>query len=124
MGLENFLDRAERYRFQLDSDVVQMEKGKLGEGANKSAYVSPRGYVVKPVVYDVSNNPFDNLETVEGIDIFPDVEIEEVENQSSPFQHAFIRQERADFSHSEAVDALSIFEVIDRDLSMFEALRS
>jgi hypothetical protein len=110
---------------------LDSEDTKLGEGANTSAYFTPRGYVLKPVVYDENaarnpNNsaesPESHVESVKGLERFPWVELEKVESEEV-FDHAWVRMSAWDLSHSEAIEAYHFSDVISQDLDLFLDLR-
>lgn len=124
MSFNSLVERADARQREEDIGALSDEETKLGEGANTSAHLSPRGYVVKPKAYDwKSEDPFEQAETVEDIGRFPWIEIEERE-VDSPFNHAMVKMDKSDFEHNQAVEAFHVRDVIWRDLDMFAALRS
>ena len=123
MSFDSVLERAERSQLEEDERILGVEEAKLGEGANTSAHLSPRGYVVKPVSYDwQSEDPFEQAETARGIDRFPWVEIAE-RDVDGPFNYALVKMSPSDLSHKEAVEVLGVEDVVSEDLDMFFDLR-
>jgi hypothetical protein len=123
MYLERVCGRAEKARFESDLGALNEEEAKIGEGVNNPVHFSPRGYVVKPVIYDwQSADPFEQKETVNDVERFPWVEVEELESDAA-FNRAMVRMEASDLNHSQAADAFHISDVIQADIGMFAELR-
>jgi len=123
MAFEGVRDRAESMRFQRDLEAINDDGAKIGEGANNSAFYSSRGYVVKPVIYDwEANDPFEQAKTVNSVDRFPWVEVEELES-NAPFNRAMIRMPACNLTHEQAADTYHVSDVIKSDLEMFIDLR-
>lgn len=114
----------EAKRRQKEEDEASLDKdSKIGEGANNSAHVSSRGYVIKPVSYDLnSETPFEQAKKVQNIDRFPWIEIDQRE-VDGPFQYAMTKIERSDLTHEETVEMAHIDDVIEEDIEMFLELR-
>jgi|GEM_PF-620388 len=117
-------NKAVEWQLKEDERALEDEDAKIGEGANTSAHVSSRGYVVKPVAYDwKSVSPFEQVEVVEKIDRFPWIEVDK-RDSDGPFEYALVKIDRSDLSHEEAADTIHIDEIIEKDLDMFFDLRA
>ena len=123
MYLDDLSARAKKNQLEEDERALNDDESKIGEGANNSAHVSPRGYVVKPVSFDWrSENPFEMAERVEGIDRFPWLEVDE-RDQEGPFEYATVKIARNDLTHEEVAETCYVSDVISEDLDMFFDLR-
>ncbi|MFB6116461.1 MAG: hypothetical protein ABEK10_03005 [Candidatus Nanosalina sp.] len=123
MNLEGIVERAEKMQQSEDNSVLDDEASLIGEGANTSAHVSTRGYVVKPVAYDLkSENPFKRAEIARKADRFPWLQVDEREAEG-PFNYALVKMARSNLTHEEAVETAHIQDIINRDLDMFFDLR-
>ncbi|MFT4868199.1 MAG: RNAse (barnase) inhibitor barstar [Candidatus Nanohaloarchaea archaeon] len=125
MSFREIVERAREQQLDEDNGALEDNESKIGEGANTSAHISSRGYVVKPVAYEPdsdSENPFEQAEVVEDIDRFPWVEVDE-RDVDGPFNYALVKMSRNDLTHSEAVESFHMSDVITEDLDMFFDLR-
>lgn len=131
MSFDGIVERAEERQLDEDTRVLEDENSKLGEGANTSAHVSSRGYVLKTVAYDKAQaaiegngaeSPHDHIERVRDVDRFPQAELEEIEGEG-PFDHAWVRMDPSHMSHQQAAETYHIADVINEDLDMFFDLR-
>lgn len=123
MSFDEVVERAEEKQLEEDNRVLDDENSKLGEGANTSAHVSSRGYVVKPVTYDwQSENPFEQAERARSVSRFPWIEVDE-RDAEGPFQYAMVKISKSDLTHEEAVETCHISDIVTEDLDMFFDLR-
>lgn len=119
----NIVERAKENQLNEDNSALDDDESKIGEGANTSAHISPRGYVVKPIAYDLnSEDPFELAEEIQDVSRFPWVEMDE-RDVEGPFNYALVKISKSDLTHAEAVDSFHLSDVINEDLNMFFDLR-
>jgi len=131
MTFEDILERAQQRQNEEDNGGLEDDSLKVGEGANTSAHLSPRGYAMKPVQYDQvqadnpmkeAEHPRDHIERVRNVDRFPWAELEELEADDH-FDYARVKMEPWYMSHEAAVDSFHVSDVIAGDLEMFFEMR-
>lgn len=120
---EDLLEREQEARINEVMDAIENDQV-LGEGKNKTVYLTNRNEVVKPLQDNILENEFlGDLNILEKIEEFPRTEVHFADLSDIDLwcETALVFQKRADMGHKKALQKYG-FGIIDQVTDIFDGL--